>query len=265
MSNQQLLQALKAYRDGDFSVQLDTSSGVDPELAAVFNEITAKSKMFQSEIQRVTHEVGVEGQLGAKITLPNLSGDWKNMVDNVDGMTANLEHQFRSISTVTFSVARGDLSKKIAAPAKGQVKELIDLINSMVEELNCFASELCHTTREIGTQGKFGRQMNLPRTGGTWSDMKDGVNVMSQQIAEQFKLISNITSEVARGNLSVSIDTQNLNGDVLALANVINTMTNHLKVFADRLSLVELNLVSSREFVIFYRSVLISNLLSFCF
>eukprot|EP01102_Stenamoeba_stenopodia_P018985 TRINITY_DN704_c0_g1_i2.p1 TRINITY_DN704_c0_g1~~TRINITY_DN704_c0_g1_i2.p1 ORF type:complete len:315 (-),score=47.84 TRINITY_DN704_c0_g1_i2:59-1003(-) len=114
----------------------------------------------------------------------------------------------------------------------------------MVEELNCFASELCHTTREIGTQGKFGRQMNLPRTGGTWSDMKDGVNVMSQQIAEQFKLISNITSEVARGNLSVSIDTQNLNGDVLALANVINTMTNHLKVFADRLSLVALEIGS---------------------
>jgi len=100
----------------------------------------------------------------------------------------------------------------VQVPAKGEVKDLIDLINGMVDELNLFASELHQTTRELGTQGKFGRQMNIPRAAGTWSDMRNGVNLMSQQIAEQFVLISNTTSEVARGNLSVSIDTQNLNG-----------------------------------------------------
>lgn len=97
-------------------------------------------------------------------------------------------------------------------PARGQVKELIDIINGMVDDLNLFASELHQTTREIGTQGKFGRQMDVPRAEGTWKDMKDEVNLLSRQIAEQFTLISNITTEVARGNLSVSIDTQNLNG-----------------------------------------------------
>jgi len=114
MSNEALIRALKAYRDGDFSVRLDAASGVDPELVAVFNEITEKSKSFKSEIERVTHEVGVEGHLGQRFTLPNLSGDWQNMAENVSSMTANLDQQFRAISTVTHTVARGDLSHKIS-------------------------------------------------------------------------------------------------------------------------------------------------------
>src|SRR5436309_529171 len=186
---------------------------------------------FASEVTRVAREVGTEGKLGGQAEVRGVSGTWKDLTDNVNLMANNLTGQVRNIAEVTTAVANGDLSKKITADAKGEILELKNTINIMVDQLGAFASEVTRVAREVGTEGKLAGQADVKGVSGTWKDLTDNVNFMASNLTNQVRNIAEVTTAVANGDLSKKI-TVDVKGEILELKNTINTMVDQLSSFA---------------------------------
>src|SRR5947209_7767163 len=186
---------------------------------------------FAGEVTRVAREVGTEGRLGGQANVPGVAGTWKDLTDSVNSMAGNLTGQVRNIAEVTTAVARGDLSRKITVDVKGEILELKDTINTMVDQLRSFASEVTRVAREVGTDGKLGGQALVPGVGGTWKDLTDSVNSMASNLTGQVRNIAEVSTAIASGDLSKKI-TVNVSGEILLLKNTINTMVDQLNAFA---------------------------------
>ncbi|TIU09129.1 MAG: chemotaxis protein, partial [Mesorhizobium sp.] len=192
---------------------------------------------FAGEVTRVAREVGTEGKLGGQAQVRGVAGTWKDLTDNVNSMAANLTGQVRNIAEVTTAVALGDLSKKITVDVKGEILELKNTINTMVDQLNSFASEVTRVAREVGTEGKLGGQAEVRGVGGTWKDLTDNVNLMAANLTGQVRNIADVTTAVARGDLSKKI-TVDVKGEILELKNTVNTMVDQLNSFASEVTRV---------------------------
>jgi len=201
------------------------------------NTMVEQLRAFASEVIRVAREVGTEGKLGGQAVVPGVAGTWKDLTDNVNLLAANLTTQVRNIAEVTTAVARGDLSRKITVDVSGEILELKNTINTMVDQLNAFASEVTRVAREVGTEGKLGGQAQVPGVGGTWKDLTDTVNVMAANLTEQVRGIVKVVTAVAEGNLKQNLFVQS-KGEVAALADTINNMTTTLAIFADQVTSV---------------------------
>ena len=188
---------------------------------------------FASEVTRVAREVGTEGKLGGQAQVKGVGGVWKDLTDNVNMMAANLTGQVRNIAEVTTAVANGDLSKKITVDVKGEILALKSTINTMVDQLNSFASEVTRVAREVGSEGKLGGQAQVEGVGGTWKDLTENVNMMAANLTGQVRNIADVTTAVANGDLSKKI-TVDVKGEILELKNTINTMVDQLNSFASR-------------------------------
>ena len=199
--------------------------------ANIVNTMIEQMSVFTSEVTRVAREVGTEGKLGGQAQVKGVSGVWKDLTDNVNSMANNLTAQVRNISEVTIAVADGDLSRKITVDVRGEILQLKEAINTMVDQLRSFASEVTRVAREVGTEGRLGGQAIVPGVAGTWKDLTDSVNAMATNLTEQVRNIAEVTTAVARGDLSRKI-TVDVKGEILALKNTINTMVDQLNSFA---------------------------------
>jgi HAMP domain-containing protein/CheY-like chemotaxis protein/signal transduction histidine kinase len=206
-------------------------------LKETLNTMVEQLRSFAAEVTRVAREVGTEGRLGGQAVVPGVGGTWKDLTDNVNLLAANLTTQVRNIAEVTTAVARGDLSRKITVDVKGEILELKNTINTMVDQLNAFASEVTRVAREVGTEGKLGGQAAVPGVAGTWKDLTDTVNVMAANLTEQVRGIVKVVTAVANGDLKQKL-TMNSKGEVAALAETINNMTDTLATFADQVTTV---------------------------
>ncbi|MFI5570322.1 HAMP domain-containing protein [Streptomyces sp. NPDC051740] len=233
-----LLAGLTAVRDGDFGTRLpDDAGGLMGDIAKVFNGMVDQLSVFTSEVTRVAREVGTEGALGGQAQVPGVSGTWADLTDSVNAMAGNLTAQVRSIAQVTTAVAKGDLSQKITVDARGEILELKNTINTMVDQLSAFADEVTRVAREVGTEGRLGGQAQVRGVSGTWKDLTDNVNVMASNLTGQVRSIAQVASAVGRGDLSQRIRVEAA-GEVGALADVINTMVDTLSAFADEVTRV---------------------------
>jgi CheY-like chemotaxis protein/signal transduction histidine kinase/HAMP domain-containing protein len=194
-------------------------------------------RSFAAEVTRVAREVGTDGRLGGQAVVPGVGGTWKDLTDNVNLLAANLTTQVRNIAEVTTAVARGDLSRKITVDVKGEILELKNTINTMVDQLNAFAAEVTRVAREVGTEGLLGGQAQVPGVAGTWKDLTDNVNVMAANLTEQVRGIVKVVTAVANGDLQPKL-TVKAKGEVAALADTINNMTGTLATFADQVTSV---------------------------
>jgi signal transduction histidine kinase/DNA-binding response OmpR family regulator/HAMP domain-containing protein len=192
-------------------------------------------RSFASEVTRVAREVGTEGRLGVQAVVPGVAGTWKDLTDSVNAMGGNLTAQVRNIAEVTTAVARGDLSRKITVDVKGEILELKNTINTMVDQLNAFAAEVTRVAREVGTEGKLGGQAQVPGVAGTWKDLTDSVNFMASNLTDQVRGIVKVVTAVADGNLRQRLAVQ-AKGEVAALAETINNMTDTLATFAEQVT-----------------------------
>ncbi|TDB74036.1 HAMP domain-containing protein [Micromonospora sp. KC723] len=228
----QLLAGLTAVRDGDFGTRLpEDADGLLGEIATVFNGMVDQLSLFTSEVTRVAREVGTEGQLGGQAEVPGVSGTWKDLTDSVNAMAGNLTDQVRDIAEVATAVARGDLSQKITVDVRGEILELKITINTMVDQLSSFADEVTRVAREVGSEGRLGGQAEVPGVAGTWRDLTDSVNFMAGNLTSQVRNIAQVTTAVARGDLSQKI-TVDARGEILELKSTINTMVDQLSSFA---------------------------------
>jgi HAMP domain-containing protein len=185
----------------------------------------------------VAREVGTEGKLGGQALVPGVAGTWKDLTDNVNLMAGNLTAQVRNIADVTIAVANGDLSKKITVDVRGEILQLKEAINTMVDQLNAFAAEVTRVAREVGTEGKLGGQAAVPGVAGTWKDLTDNVNVMAANLTAQVRGIVKVVTAVANGSLKEKL-TVEAKGEVAALAETINNMTDTLAIFAEQVTTV---------------------------
>src|SRR5436853_5159943 len=192
---------------------------------------------FASEVTRVAREVGTDGKLGGQAVVPGVAGTWKDLTDSVNAMASNLTAQVRNIAGVTTAVARGDLSRKITVDVNGEILELKETINTMVDRLNAFASEASRVAREVGTDGKLGGQAVVPGIAGTWKDLTDNVNSMANNLTSQVRNIADVTTAVAMGELAKKIDVD-ARGEILELKNTLNTMVDQLSAFAKEVTRV---------------------------
>jgi HAMP domain-containing protein/CheY-like chemotaxis protein/signal transduction histidine kinase len=221
-----------AVANGDLSKKITVDvRGEILQLKEAINTMVEQLRSFASEVTRVAREVGTEGKLGGQAVVPGVAGTWKDLTDNVNSMASNLTAQVRNIVEVTVAVARGDLSRKITVDVRGEILQLKETINTMVEQLRSFASEVTRVAREVGTEGKLGVQAVVPGVGGTWKDLTDSVNAMANNLTAQVRNIAEVTTAVARGDLSRKI-TVDVKGEILALKNTINTMVDQLNAFA---------------------------------
>ncbi len=235
---QRLLTGLTAVRSGDFSTRLPAAD--DPlmdEIAAVFNGMNEQLSLVTSEVTRVAREVGSEGRLGGQAEVPALAGSWKDLTDSVNSMAGNLTGQVRDVARVATAVAKGDLGQKITVDVKGEMLELKNTLNTMVDELSAFADEVTRVAREVGTDGRLGGQARVPGVGGTWRDLTDSVNFMAGNLTAQVRSIAQVTTAVAQGDLTQKI-TVDARGEILELKNTINTMVDELSAFADEVTRV---------------------------
>src|SRR6476620_6832299 len=207
------------------------------QIKNVINTMVDQLSSFASEVTRVAREVGTEGELGGQADVKGVAGTWKDLTDSVNSMAGNLTAQVRNIETVTTAVAHGDLSKKITVPVKGEILELKNTINTMVDQLNSFASEVTRVAREVGTEGKLGGQAEVKGIGGTWKDLTDNVNSMASNLTAQVRNIAEVTTAVANGDLSKKI-TVDVKGEILQLKVTINTMVDQLNAFASEVTRV---------------------------
>src|ERR1700694_3962600 len=205
--------------------------------ARTVNAMVQQLRSFTSEVTRVASEVGTEGKLGGQAHVKGAAGVWKDLTDNVNLMAANLTAQVRNIADVTTAVAKGDLSKKITVDVRGEILELKNTINVMVDQLNGFASEVTRVAREVGTEGKLGGQAQVRGIGGVWKDLTDNVNFMAGNLTAQVRNIADVTTAVARGDLSKKI-TVDVQGEILELKNTINVMVDQLNAFANEVTRV---------------------------
>jgi len=227
-----------AIANGDLSRKITVNvSGEILLLKDTLNTMVDQLNAFAGEVTRVAREVGTEGHLGGQANVPGVAGTWKDLTDSVNSMAGNLTGQVRNIAEVTTAVARGDLSRKITVDVKGEILELKNTINTMVDQLNAFAAEVTRVAREVGTEGKLGGQAQVPDVAGTWKDLTDNVNVMAVNLTEQVRGIVKVVTAVANGELTQKL-TVNAKGEVAALAETINNMTNTLATFADQVTTV---------------------------
>jgi signal transduction histidine kinase/CheY-like chemotaxis protein/HAMP domain-containing protein len=206
-------------------------------LKETLNTMVDQLRSFAGEVTRVAREVGTDGRLGGQAVVPGVAGTWKDLTDNVNLLAANLTTQVRNIAEVTTAVARGDLSRKITVDVKGEILELKNTINTMVDQLNGFAGEVTRVAREVGTEGRLGGQAQVPGVAGTWKDLTDTVNVMAANLTEQVRGIVKVVTAVADGDLKQNLTVAS-KGEVAALAETINNMTDTLATFADQVTTV---------------------------
>ena len=227
-----------AIANGDLSKKITVNvSGEILLLKETINTMVDQLNAFAGEVTRVAREVGSEGRLGGQASVPGVAGTWKDLTDSVNSMAGNLTGQVRNIAEVTTAVARGDLSRKITVDVKGEILELKNTINTMVDQLNAFAAEVTRVAREVGTDGKLGGQAQVSGVAGTWKDLTDNVNVMAANLTEQVRGIVKVVTAVANGALTQKL-TVNAKGEVAALAETINNMTDTLATFADQVTTV---------------------------
>ncbi|TAJ97662.1 MAG: response regulator [Reyranella sp.] len=227
-----------AVANGDLSRKITVDvRGEILQLKEAINTMVDQLRSFASEVTRVAREVGTEGKLGGQAIVPGVAGTWKDLTDSVNAMCGNLTDQVRNIADVTTAVARGDLSKKITVDVRGEILQLKDTINTMVDQLNGFAGEVTRVAREVGTEGKLGGQAQVPGVAGTWKDLTDNVNSMATNLTAQVRNIADVTTAVARGDLSKKI-TVDVRGEILQLKETINTMVDQLNGFAGEVTRV---------------------------
>ncbi len=227
-----------AIASGDLSRKITVDvRGEILQLKETLNTMVEQLRSFAAEVTRVAREVGTDGKLGGQALVPGVAGTWKDLTDSVNAMAGNLTAQVRNIAEVTTAVARGDLSRKITVDVKGEILELKNTINTMVDQLNAFAAEVTRVAREVGTDGKLGGQAKVPGVAGTWKDLTDNVNVMAANLTEQVRGIVKVVTAVADGELTKKL-TVNAKGEVAALAETINNMTDTLATFADQVTTV---------------------------
>jgi HAMP domain-containing protein/CheY-like chemotaxis protein/signal transduction histidine kinase len=227
-----------AVANGDLSKKITVDvRGEILQLKEAINTMVDQLRSFASEVTRVAREVGTDGKLGGQAIVPGVAGTWKDLTDSVNAMCGNLTDQVRNIAHVTTAVARGDLSRKITVDVRGEILELKDTINTMVDQLNSFASEVTRVAREVGTEGKLGGQATVPGVAGTWKDLTDSVNFMAGNLTAQVRNIADVATAIAGGDLSKKI-TVNVSGEILQLKETINTMVDQLNAFAGEVTRV---------------------------
>ncbi len=227
-----------AIANGDLSRKITVDvRGEILELKETLNTMVDQLNRFASEVTRVAREVGTEGKLGGQAQVPGVAGTWKDLTENVNSMASNLTGQVRNIAEVTTAVARGDLSRKITVDVKGEILELKNTINTMVDQLNAFAGEVTRVAREVGTEGKLGGQAQVPGVAGTWKDLTDNVNSMAGNLTGQVRNIAEVATAIATGDLSRKI-TVDVRGEILLLKETLNTMVDQLRSFADEVTRV---------------------------
>ena len=227
-----------AVASGDLSRKITVDvRGEILQLKEAINTMVDQLRSFASEVTRVAREVGTDGKLGGQAVVPGVAGTWKDLTDSVNAMAGNLTAQVRNIAGVTTAVARGDLSRKITVDVKGEILELKDTINTMVDQLNAFAGEVTRVAREVGTEGKLGGQAQVPGVGGTWKDLTDNVNFMASNLTGQVRNIAEVATAIAKGDLSRKI-TVDVRGEILQLKETLNTMVDQLNRFAGEVTRV---------------------------
>ncbi|HEY7339770.1 MAG TPA: HAMP domain-containing protein, partial [Ktedonobacterales bacterium] len=227
-----------AVANGDLSRKITVDvRGEILLLKDAINTMVDQLRSFASEVTRVAREVGSEGKLGGQAVVPGVAGTWKDLTDSVNAMAGNLTAQVRNIAEVTTAVARGDLSRKITVDVKGEILELKETINTMVDQLNAFAGEVTRVAREVGTEGKLGGQAVVPGVAGTWKGLTDNVNSMANNLTAQVRNIAEVSTAIANGDLSRKI-TVNVSGEILQLKETINTMVDQLNAFAGEVTRV---------------------------
>jgi len=233
-----IAQVATAVAKGDLSQKITVDAeGEILELKSTVNTMVDQLSSFADEVTRVAREVGTEGRLGGQAQVKGVSGTWKDLTENVNGMAANLTSQVRNIAQVTTAVARGDLSQKITVDAKGEVAALAQTINTMVDQLSSFADEVTRVAREVGTEGRLGGQAQVRGVSGTWRDLTESVNSMARNLTSQVRNIAQVATAVARGDLSQKI-TVDAEGEILELKSTVNTMVDQLSSFADEVTRV---------------------------
>src|SRR4030081_144520 len=233
--------AISAVAQGDLlqTVQLEVDGrplkGEFLRSATIVNTMIKQLSVFTSEVTRVAREVGTDGKLGGQAQVREVTGVWKDLTESVNSMASNLTAQVRNMADVTIAVANGDLSKKITVDVRGEILQLKEAINTMVDQLRSFASEVTRVAREVGTDGKLGGQAIVPGVAGTWKDLTDSVNAMCGNLTAQVRNIAHVTTAVARGDLSRKI-TVDVRGEILELKDTINTMVDQLNSFASEVT-----------------------------
>jgi HAMP domain-containing protein/signal transduction histidine kinase/DNA-binding response OmpR family regulator len=227
-----------AVAQGDLSKKITVNvSGEILQLKETINTMVDQLRSFAGEVTRVAREVGTEGRLGGQAQVPGVAGTWKDLTDSVNSMAGNLTAQVRNIAEVSTAIANGDLSRKITVDVRGEILQLKETLNTMVDQLNRFASEVTRVAREVGTEGKLGGQAQVPGVAGTWKDLTENVNSMASNLTGQVRNIAEVTTAVARGDLSRKI-TVDVKGEILELKNTINTMVDQLNAFAGEVTRV---------------------------
>src|SRR5205814_670991 len=235
--------AITAVARGDLlqTVRLDVDGrplqGEVPRLATIVNTMIEQLGVFTSEVTRVAREVGTDGKLGGQAQVVEVTGVWRELTESVNSMASNLTAQVRNIAEVSTAIANGDLSKKITVDVKGEISQLKDTINTTVDQLNSFASEVTRVAREVGTEGRLGGQAVVRGVAGVWKDLTDSVNSMAGNLTAQVRNIAQVTTAVANGDLSKKI-TVDVKGEILELKNTINTMVDHPTPFASEVTRV---------------------------
>ncbi|MFF0296019.1 HAMP domain-containing protein [Kitasatospora sp. NPDC004614] len=237
MALRRLLAGLTAVRDGDLSLRLPNAPGVLGEISGVYNDMAERLSRLNAEVTRVAREVGTEGMLGGQAEVPQAVGAWRELADSVNAMAGNLTAQVRNIAQVTTAVARGDLTRTIAVDARGEILELKNTVNTMVEQLSSFAAEVTRVAREVGTEGMLGGQADVRGVSGTWRDLTDSVNFMAGNLTAQVRSIAQVATAVARGDLTRKTDVV-ARGEILELKSTVNTMVEQLSSFAGEVTRV---------------------------
>jgi len=220
----EILEALEAVRKGDLTKRLKKEKkDIFGELADSYNTMVDSLSTFSSEVTRVSKEVGTEGKLGAQAEVPGVAGTWKDLTDNVNILAANLTNQVRNIATIGTAIANGDLTQKITVEAAGEIAELKETLNNMIDNLSTFASEVTRVAREVGTEGQLGGQAKVEGVTGTWKDLTDNVNILAANLTNQVRNIALVNTAVANGDLTQKI-TVEAKGEILDLKNIVNTM-----------------------------------------
>ncbi len=234
---------IRAVANGDLSQRIAPEMDGRPlkgeflQTAQMVNTMVDQLNGFASEVTRVAREVGTEGKLGVQAQVPGVAGTWKDLTDSVNSMAGNLTAQVRNIAEVTTAVANGDLSKKITVDVKGEILELKNTINTMVDQLSSFASEVTRVAREVGAEGKLGVQAEVRGVAGTWKDLTGAVNMMAGNLTDQVRSIAEVATAIANGDLSKKITVQ-VKGEILELKSTINIMVDQLNSFASEVKLV---------------------------
>jgi methyl-accepting chemotaxis protein len=227
-----------AVANGELSQKITVEAkGEILQLKDTINKMVDNLNIFAGEVTRVAREVGTAGKLGGQAMVPGVAGTWKELTDNVNAMAGSLTSQVRDIALVTTAVANGELSQKITVEAKGEILELKNTINKMVDQLNTFASEVTRVSKEVGTEGKLGGQADVKGVGGTWKELTDNVNLMAANLTSQVRNIAVVTTAVANGELSQKV-TVDVKGEILELKNTVNKMVDNLNIFAGEVTRV---------------------------